>query len=99
MQSRNKKGQFDSKSESKRVVKSLRVSPEIWEEAGIKANERGITRADLFEEYIKSLRADSDPSNTRYNDRIKLLEEALKLKANAGGAIKKKIREYLEIIK
>ncbi len=33
----------------------------------------------------------------RYNDGIKLLEEAVKLKANAGGAIKKKIREYLDL--
>ena len=98
MQGRNKKGQFGSKSDSSRKVKSLRVTDDIWKEAGIEADKRGITRADLFEEYIKSLRDNSKPSNTRHNDGIKLLEEALLLKANAGGAIKKKIRQYLDLL-
>ncbi len=76
MQGRNKKGQFGSKSDSSRKVKSLRVTDDIWKEAGIEADKRG---------------------NTRHNDGIKLLEEAVLLKANAGGAIKKKIREYLKL--
>ena len=57
------------------------------------ALERGITRADLLEEIVKN---DDLPVN---NDRvINLLQEALKLKANAGGVIKKKIREVLLIL-
>lgn len=93
MQGRNDKGQFGSKSESNRKVRSLRVTDDAWEKLGEMAKERGITRADLVEEFVSG----SLPSNTRYNDGIKLLEEALKLKANAGGAIKKRIREYLNL--
>ena len=48
----------------------------------------GIILADLLEEIVKN---DYLPVN---NDcAINLLQEALKLKANAGGAIKKKIRD------
>lgn len=90
MQGRNKKGQFGNKSESNRKVRSMRVSDEVWDKAGRLAKERGITRADLFEEMIKDSRV------LHGNDRnIEILKEALKLKANSGGAIKKKIREYL----
>lgn len=95
MQGRNDKGQFGNKSDSTRKVRSLRVTDDAWEKLGQMAEERGITRADL----VEKLADGSIPSNTRYNDGIKLLEEALKLKANAGGAIKKRIREYFEIIK
>jgi len=94
MQKRNKKGQFGSKSDSNRKVRSLRTTDDAWEKLGKMANERGITRADLIEEFANG----SQLSNTRYDDRIKLLKEALKLKANAGGAIKKKIREYLSLL-
>ncbi len=94
MQGRNKKGQFGSKSDSTRKVRSLRITDDVWEKLGMMADKRGITRADLIEEFANG----NLPSNTRYNDGIKLLEEALLLKANAGGAIKKKIREYLSLI-
>lgn len=93
MQGRNKKGQFGSKSNSNRKVRSLRITDDVWEKLGMMADKRGITRADLIEEFANG----SLPSNTRYNDGIKFLEEALLLKANAGGAIKKKIREYLKL--
>ena len=69
----------------------MRVSDEVWNEAGRLAHERGITRADLFEKMIENSQVLHGS-----NEAIKILEEALKLKANAGGAIKKKIREYLK---
>ena len=57
------------------------------------AAQRGITRADLLEGIVKS-------EDLLLNDDrvINLLQKALKLKANAGGAIKKKIREVLLIL-
>ena len=90
---RDKKGKFANKSCSERKVKSMRVAEEVWEEAGNIAAELGITRADLFENMIKNyhvIHGDNGIPPT--------LQEALKLKANSGGAIKKKIREYLSAI-
>ena len=74
-------------------MRSIRVTDKIWEKFGEMGLEWGITRADLLEEIVKN---DDLPVN---NDRvINLLQEALELKANAGGAIKKKIREVLLIL-
>ena len=71
----------------------MRVTDKIWEKFGEMALEWRITRADLLEEIVKS---EDLPVN---NDRvINLLQEALELKANAGGVIKKKIREVLLIL-
>ena len=71
----------------------MRVTDEIWEKFGEMALERGITRADFLEEIVKS--EDLLLNNDRV---INLLQEALKLKANAGGAIKEKIRGVLLIL-
>ncbi len=91
---RDKKGKFANKSESERKVRSMRVADEIWEEAGDIASERGITRADLFEEMIKEHQVLHGKDGS-----LNILHEALRLKANAGGAIKRKIKEFLEILK
>ena len=93
MQNRNFRGQFVNKSDGNRQVRSIRVTDEIWEKFGNIASERSITRADLLEELVKS---NSLSSST--NQSIIILQEALKLKANAGGAIKEKIREALLIL-
>lgn len=93
MQSRNKKGQFENKSEAERKVRSIRATNNVWEKLGEMANKQGITRADLLEKIINE---DRVLHSNNKNKNIKLLEEALELKANAGGAIKKKIREYLK---
>ena len=91
MQSRNKKGQFENKSEAKRKVRSIRATDEVWKKLGIMAKQQSITRADLLEKIVNNDRVICS------NDKdTKLLEEALNLKANAGGAIKNKIRKYLE---
>ena len=86
-------GRFICKSDDYRKVKTIRVTDGVWEEFGEMAFERGITRADLLEEIIKS--EGLPPNNYRV---INLLQEALKLKANAGGAIKKKIKLALSIL-
>ena len=94
MQGRNKKGQFDSKSDSKRKVRTIRVTDKVWNEFGEMAVQRGITRADLLEQIVVS-----DCVILGNNDEVvKVLNEALKLKANAGGAIKNKIRDVLDIL-
>ena len=93
MQGRNKKGQFGRKSDSDRQVRSIRVTDEVWQNFGNMASERGITRADLLEKIVNSRLNCRDDSTA-----LSLLEDALKLKANAGGAIKKKIKEAIKIL-
>ena len=88
MQGRNKKGQFDRKSDADRKVRSIRVTDDCWEKFGEMANQQCITRADLLEQIVNNQASLS-------SDQIKILEDALKLKANAGGAIKTKIKEYI----
>ena len=93
LQEKDWHGRFVFKSDDYRHVRSIRVTDEIWEKFGEMALQRGITRADLLEEIVKS---DNLPVN---NDCIiNLLQEALKLKANAGGVIKEKIRGTLLIL-
>ena len=93
LQERDWHGRFINKSDDYRHVRGMRVTDEISEKSGEMALERGITRADFLEEIVKS--EDLLLNNDRV---INLLQEALKLKANAGGAIKEKIREVLLIL-
>ena len=93
LQEKDWHGRFINKSDDYRHVRSMRVTDEIWEKFGEMALERGITRADLLEEIVKN-----DDLSVNNDCAINLLQEALKLKANAGGAIKKKIREVLLIL-
>ncbi len=93
MRERDWHGRFICKSDDYRKVKTIRVTDGVWEEFGEMAAQRGITRADLLEEIVKS--EDLLLNNDRV---INLLQEALKLKANAGGAIKEKIRGVLLIL-
>ena len=93
VQGRNKKGKFGSKSDSKRKVRSIRATDEVWNKFGEMAVQRGITRADLLEEFM------SDNRVILGNGEVtKILEEALKLKANAGGAIKNRIKDVLKLL-
>ena len=93
MQNRDNRGQYINKSDINRQVRSIRVTDEIWEKFGKMAAQRSITRADLLEEIVKSDSVILDNSRA-----ITVLQEALKLKANAGGAIKKKIKEVLLVL-
>ena len=94
MRIRNLRGQFTNKSDSDRYVRSIRVTDEIWNRFGEMAAERCITRADLLEEIVKE-----DYKMIDINYVVSILKEALILKANAGGAIKKQIRKALVILR
>ena len=94
MQGRDSKGRFSNKSDLKREVRSLRATDEVWEKLGIMADSLGITRADLIEEFVITNRVICGEVK---EDGIEILREALRLRANAGGTIKKKIREYLNL--
>ena len=101
MQSRNQKGQFKNKSETERKVRSIRATDDVWQKLGEIAIQQRITRADLLEEIIKNncvLHSNNSQVIHGNIEAIKVLKEALKLKANAGGKIKEKIREYLKLI-
>ena len=97
MQGRDRKGRFGSKSESERKVRSIRTTDEVWQKASDIAKELGITRADFYEQMILTYQNDGVIHGKKDNKGVEILEDALKLKANAGGAIKKKIREYLSL--
>ena len=86
-------GRFICKPDDYRKVKTMRITDGVWEEFGEMADQRGITRADLLEEIV---RGDYELVSNR--QAILILRKALKLKANAGGAIKKQIREVLLIL-
>ena len=93
MYNRSSEGRFTNKSDQNRHVRSIRVTDEVWQKFGEMAAQRSITRADLLEEMVKN---NSQLSGN--GQAVILLQEALKLKANAGGAIKRKIREVLLIL-
>ena len=96
-QGRNEVGQFSAKGEERREVRSIRLTDSAWEKLGNIADKRGITRADL----IEGMMSGGDFGDQRKIDRseiINILESALKLKANAGGAIKEKIKEVLKLL-
>ncbi len=93
MYNRDLRGQFTNKSDSDRWVRSIRVTDKVWEKFGEMAAQRCITRADLLEEIVKE-----DYKVVDINYAVSILKEALVLKANAGGAIKKQIKKALLIL-
>lgn len=101
-QMKNELGQFTSKSGEERSVRSIRATDTVWNVFGVVAENRGITRADLLELMVESkgFELSETPCNTTVDaNRIReILEEALTFKSNAGGAIKAKIREVLELL-
>jgi hypothetical protein len=98
-QSRDKKGHFANKGEEKREVRSVRLTDSTWKKLGELANERGITRADLIEEMATNKQLDRLDRSVDNGEIIGILEDGLKLKANAGGAIKEQIKKVLAIIR
>jgi macrodomain Ter protein organizer (MatP/YcbG family) len=95
-QSRDKKGHFANKGEEKREVRSIRLTDSAWQKLGELATERGITRADFIEEMMS---INNQPVDFVNNQKvIGILKSALKLKANAGGAIKEEIKKVLLLL-
>jgi hypothetical protein len=97
-QSRNKKGHFVNKGEEKREVRSIRLTESTWKKLGEMANKRSITRADLIEEMTTNKQLDRLDPSVDNREIIGILEDGLKLKANAGGAIKEKIKDALKLL-
>ena len=52
-QGRNTSGKFEAKSGSRRAVRTMRLTDTAWEKLGVVADSRGVTRADLIEEWAK----------------------------------------------
>lgn len=94
-QRRDDKGMYTRKSAEFRAVRSIRASDSTWNQFGARADERGITRADLLEEW-----AGSDEQDTKYyTDRLRTtLREALEIRGNKGNDIKQKVRDALALI-
>lgn len=101
MELRNKDGKFLLKGDSERKVRSIRTTDRTWDDFGFEADKRRITRADLLEHWVKGqgLIHPEGISRIELAVAVSVLTEALDLKANAGGAIKARIREALEILK
>lgn len=101
-QGKNELGRFTSKSEDDRKVRSIRATDETWNSFGEAAEERGITRADLLELMVEDKRFDQIeiPCNTQIDvdSILEILQDALTLKSNAGGAIKARIKEAIALI-
>lgn len=104
MEHRDDSGKFTRKSDSERKVRSIRATDHVWDDFGFEADKRRITRADLLEQWVKDAPvapvAPVAPAITPMELAIAMaiLNDALDLKANAGGAIKAKIREALEVL-
>lgn len=104
-QDRNEHGKFLTKGAAVRAVRSIRLTDATWETLGDKADEQDMSRAD----YLEALAAGDVEWGAGEGDRTsemefepeevaEVLREALTLKANAGGKIKAKIREALEMM-
>lgn len=101
MEPRAKDGKFAPKSSTERKVRSIRATDHVWDDFGFEADRRRITRADLLEMWISSppVVTTTAPSGTADLEQvIAILKQALTMKANAGGAIKSRIREALEVL-
>lgn len=95
---RTEKGKFAPKSDSEREVRSIRATKRVWDDFGFEADKRRITRADLLELWVSSLPATSPGGDADLEQVIAILEQALTMKANAGGAIKAQVRKALELL-
>lgn len=100
MSVRDDAGKFAPKSDAERKVRSIRATDHIWDDFGFEADKRRITRADLLERWVKGQGLVQSEGITRIElaVAVSILTEALDLKANAGGAIKARIREALEVL-
>lgn len=85
------KGKFIFKGEEERKVRTVRLTDSTWNKLELIAKQRCITRTELIEELLEQ------DSNDK-SEVVKILTEALTLKANAGGAIKEKIRKVLKML-
>lgn len=105
-QERNETGKFTTKGDEVRAVRSIRLTDNTWAALGDKADEQDMTRADYLEALFAGIvewdfdSAHSDQPDLDFDpdEAAEILREALTLRANAGGKIKTKIREVLELM-
>lgn len=99
-QDRGDRGRFAAKGDVSRAVRSIRLTDTTWEALGEKADDHDMSRAD----YLEALAAgevewDSEGSESNHDfdpDEVaEILQDALVLKANAGGKIKARIKDAL----
>lgn len=103
-QDRSEGGKFAAKGDAIRAVRSIRLTDTVWQALGDRADDQDMTRADYLEalaagevewesEQAGQQELDFDPDEI-----AEILREALTLKANAGGKIKIRIREALQLM-
>lgn len=102
---RNHNGQFTRKGEALREVRTIRATQETWDWLGDIAYGENCSRADALENLVENYFANLPEGEVEGEDTLgnleqatALLEEALDLKANAGGAIKERIRKALALL-
>jgi hypothetical protein len=101
MRARDDNGKFTSKSDTQRDVRSLRATDQVWDEFGDLASSKGMSRADLLEVLVQSYgrRTATVIDDDVIHKIVDVLQDALDLKPNAGGAIKAKVREALQLLR
>lgn len=102
-QDRGDRGRFAAKGDAIRAVRSIRLTDQTWKALGDKADDQDMTRADYlealasgdveWESQAKDEELDFDPDEV-----AEILKEALQLKSNAGGKIKLRIKEALQLM-
>ena len=99
---RTEQGKFAAKSDSERKVRSIRATDRVWDDFGFEADKRRITRADLLEMWAgeppQSAATDERPGRGDVAAALAVLEAALTMRANAGGAIKAEIRRAITLL-
>ena len=106
------KGRFTQKGDEPRIQRGIKLTDSTWHEMEALATARGISRADLIEDLFQArttLSADELstaptfetqlPTISKVDVVIAILDAATKLKANAGGAIKREIEKAIALLK
>lgn len=106
-QERSDGGKFAAKGDAIRSVRSIRLTDDTWRALGEKADDQDMTRADYLEGLFSGeVEWESDRDQKDQDSELdfdpedvaELLKEALTLKANAGGKIKIRIKEALQLM-
>jgi len=90
MRTRNQSGKFSMKGDQPRHVRSIRLTDSCWEKLNHLADSKNMSIADYLEKFVNSNDEKFDSSEIK-----QLLESALGLPANKGGAIKAIIKNVL----
>jgi predicted DNA-binding ribbon-helix-helix protein len=94
---RSDQGKFAIKGDAPRAVRSIRLTDATWNHLGSLADKNTMTRADFLEALVSGEASWENTNNcdSDVGEAVSILKEALMLKANAGSAIKKSIKDAL----